>query len=203
MASADKTLAAEVRRGTRFSVSFGRAVAKTGDDMKKFNSHRLILGLFILAFIVITELVTARYKLPAWPAYVAWILFFIEHFNARRAPHILLGAVVGIVFILLAPSAIGLLAKVVGVEWGRLIYILAAVYAIVAFGEIVPLLLNNYTFLFFTVCGLALGAPNPNPYVWAVMAVIGGGLLIGGSWVASQWLDGRLGLAVVPAHEAR
>ena len=68
-------------------------------------------------------------------------------------PHILLGALVGIVFILLAPSAIGLLAKGVGVEWGRLVYILAAVYAIVAFGEIVPVLLNNYTFLFFTVCG--------------------------------------------------
>jgi len=171
--------------------------------MKKFNGHRLILGLFILVFIVITELLTARCKLPAWPAYVAWILFFIEHFNVRRAPHILLGAVVGIAFILLAPPVIGMLAKMFGVEWGRLIYILAAVYAIVAFGEIVPVLLNNYTFLFFTVCGLALGAPNPNPYVWALMAVIGGGLLIGGSWLASQWLDGRLGLTVVPAHEAR
>lgn len=171
--------------------------------MTRFDSHRLLLGLFILAFIIITELVTSRYKLPAWPAYVAWILFFIEHHNARRVPHILVGAVVGIAFILWAPSAIGLLAKGVGGEWGRLVYILAAVYAIVAFGEIVPVLLNNYTFLFFTISGLALGAPNPNPYVWAVMAVLGGGLLIGGSWVASQWLGGRLRLGGVPAHEAR
>jgi hypothetical protein len=171
--------------------------------MKQFNGHRLILGLFILAFIVVMELVTSRYKLPAWPAYVAWILFFIEHFNVRRAPHILLGALVGIGFILLAPSAIGLLAKAFGVEWGRLVYILAAVYAIVAFGEIVPWVLNNYTFLFFTVSGLALGAPNPNPYIWALMAVVGGGLLIGASLLVSHWLDGRLGLAVLPAHEAR
>jgi hypothetical protein len=169
----------------------------------KFNGHRLTLGLFILAFIVVTELVTSRYKLPAWPAYVAWILFFIEHHNARRVPHILIGALVGIGFILLAPSAIGLLAKVFGVEWGRLVYILAAVYAIVAFGEIVPVLLNNYTFLFFTVSGLALAAPNPNPYTWAIMAVVGGGLLIGGSLLASQWLDGRFRLRGAPAQEAR
>ena len=169
--------------------------------MKQFNGHRLILGLFILAFIVVTELVTSRYKLPAWPAYVGWILFFIEHFNVRRVPAILLGAVVGIGFILLAPAAIGLLARALGVEWGRLVYILAAVYTIVALGEIVPWLLNNYTFLFFTVSGLALGAPNPNPYIWAVMAVVGGGLLIGASLLASHLLEGRLGLAALPAHE--
>src|SRR2546430_12601688 len=42
----------------------------------------------------------------------------------------------------------------------RSIYILAAVYAIFAFGEMIPLVLNNYTFMFFTVAGLALAAPN-------------------------------------------
>ncbi|MGH8201327.1 MAG: hypothetical protein ACREVO_13360 [Steroidobacteraceae bacterium] len=49
----------------------------------KFNRHRLILGLYVLALIVITELVTARLGLPAWPAYVAWILFFGEHMNPK------------------------------------------------------------------------------------------------------------------------
>jgi hypothetical protein len=154
--------------------------------MIKFDRQRLIFGLFVLAFIVITELATARLKLPAWPAYVVWVVFFIEQLNTKKVPHILVGAAVGNGLILLAPLAIGALAPIFGVEWGRIIFILVAVYAIVAFGEVIPLILNNYAFLFFTLGGIALLAPNPNPYVWALMAVGGGGLLIAGSVLAGK-----------------
>src|SRR5256885_11537969 len=87
---------------------------------------------------------------------------------------------------MLAPIVIGLLAHLSGAEWGRLIYILAAVYAIFAFGEMIPLVLNNYTFMFFTVAGLALAAPNPNPQLWLLMAAAGGGLLIGATIVIGR-----------------
>jgi hypothetical protein len=152
----------------------------------KFNRRRLILGLYVLALIVITELVTGHLRLPAWPAFVAWVLFFGEHMNPKRAPHILIGAAVGIALVMLAPIVIGLLAYLTGAEWGRLIYILAAVYAIFAFGEMVPLVLNNYTFMFFTVAGLALAAPNPNPQLWLLVEAAGGGLLIGATIVVGR-----------------
>jgi hypothetical protein len=152
----------------------------------KFNRRRLILGLYVLALIVITELVTGYLKLPAWPAFVAWVLFFGEHMNPKRAPHILIGSAAGIGLVMLAPLAIGLLAHLIGVEWGRLIYILAAVYAIFAFGEMIPLVLSNYTFMFFTVAGLALAAPNPNPLLWLLVEVVGGGLLIGATIVVGR-----------------
>jgi Protein of unknown function (DUF1097) len=152
----------------------------------KFNRRRLILGLYVLALIVITELVTGHLRLPAWPAFVAWVLFFGEHMNPRRAPHILIGAAVGIALVMLAPIVIGLLAYLTGAEWGRLIYILAAVYAIFAFGEMIPLVLNNYTFMFFTVAGLALAAPNPNPQLWLLVEAAGGGLLIGATIVVGR-----------------
>lgn len=152
----------------------------------KFNRRRLILGLYVLALIVITELVTGHLKLPAWPAFVAWVLFFGEHMNPKRTPHILIGAAAGIGLVMLAPIVIGLLAHPIGVEWGRLIYILAAVYAIFAFGEMIPLVLNNYTFMFFTVAGLALAAPNPNPQLWLLMEAAGGGLLIGATIVVGR-----------------
>ena len=152
----------------------------------KFNRRRLILGLYVLALIVITELVTGRLRLPAWPAFVAWVLFFGEHMSPKRAPHILIGAAAGIGLVMLAPIVIGLLAHLSGAEWGRLIYISAAVYAIFAFGEMIPLVLNNYTFMFFTVAGLALAAPNPNPQLWLLMAAAGGGLLIGATIVVGR-----------------
>jgi hypothetical protein len=152
----------------------------------KFNRRRLILGLYVLALIVITELVTGHLKLPAWPALVAWVLFFGEHMNPKRTPHILIGAAAGIGLVMVAPIVIGLLAHLIGAEWGRLLYILAAVYAIFAFGEMIPLVLNNYTFMFFTVAGLALAAPNPNPQLWLLMEAAGGGLLIGATIVVGR-----------------
>jgi hypothetical protein len=152
----------------------------------KFNRPRLILGLYVLAFIVVTELVTGHLGLPAWPAFVAWVLFFAEHMNPKRAPHVLIGAAAGIGLVMLAPLVIGLLAHLIGAEWGRLIYILAAVYAIFAFGEMIPLVLNYHTFMFFTVAGLALAAPNPNPQLWLLVEVVGGGLLIGATIVVGR-----------------
>jgi hypothetical protein len=152
----------------------------------KFNRRRLILGLYVLALIVITELVTGYFKLPAWPAFVAWVLFFGEHMNPKRAPHVLIGGAAGIGLVMLAPIVIGLLAHLIGAEWGRLIYILAAVYAIFAFGEMIPLVLSNHTFMFFTVAGLALATPNPNPLLWLLMEVAGGGLLIGATIVVGR-----------------
>jgi len=152
----------------------------------KFNRHRLILGLYVLALIVVTELVTGHLELPAWPAFVTWVLFFGEHMNPRRAPHVLIGAAVGIGFVMLAPLVIGSLAHLIGAEWGRLIYILAAVYAIFAFGEMLPLALNHCTFMLFTVAGLALAAPHPNPPLWLLMEAAGGGLLIGATIVVCR-----------------
>ena len=151
-----------------------------------FNRRRLILGLYVLALIVITELVTHYLKLPAWPAYVAWVLFFVEHMNPKRAPHVLIGAATGIGLVILAPSVIGLLAHLIGADWGRLIYILAAVYAIFALGEMIPFVLNSHTFMLFTVAGLALATPHPNPPLWLLMEAVGGGLLIGATIVAGR-----------------
>jgi len=164
--------------------------------MVKFNRQRLIFGLYVLALIVITEFVTGYFRLPGWPAYAAWVLFFIEHMNAQKVPHILVGAITGLVLIVLAAPVIGLLAPVIGLGWGRLVYVLAAVYAIFAFGEMIPLLLNNYAFMYLTIAGIALQTPNPNPYLWMAMVAVGGGLLI-----AATLLVGKImGLPPAPVH---
>ena len=59
-------------------------------------------------------------------------------------------------------------------------HFLGVVYAIVAFGELVPLLFNNYAFMYLTVTGVAVQAPEPNPYLWMAVAAVGGALLIAG-----------------------
>jgi hypothetical protein len=148
--------------------------------MPKFNRQRLTFGLYLLVLIAATELLTGRFGLPAWPAFMAMIFFFVEDMDPGVVPHILVGGVFGIACILLAMPTIEALAPLIGVEFARLAYILGVVYAIVAFGEMAPLFFNNYAFMYLTVTGLAVQLPQPNPYLWMAVAGVGGGLLIAG-----------------------
>ena len=148
--------------------------------MPAFNRQRLIFGLYLLVLIAAAELIAGHFKLPAWPAFMAMIFFFVEHMDVKKAPHILVGGVFGIACILLAKPVVGALAPMLGVEMATLAYILGIVYAIVAFGEMAPMFFNNYAFMYLTVTGLAMHLPQPNPYLWMAVAGIGGGALIAG-----------------------
>jgi hypothetical protein len=161
----------------RLGLGLGLGYAK---DMAKLDKQRLVFGVFLLVLIAAFEIVTGKLHLPAWPAFLAMIFFFVEQMNPKKAPHILLGGAFGVAAILAAGPMIGALAPVMGVELARLAFILVAVYAIVAFGEMVPILFNNYAFMSLTVTGLAVQLPNPNPFLWMAMGVVGGALLIGG-----------------------
>jgi len=148
--------------------------------MLKFNRERLIFGGYLLVLIAAAELVTGYLGIPAWPAFMAMIFFFAEDMDPRKAPHILVGGVFGIACILLAAPVIGALSPLIGFEFARLAYILLIVYAIVAFGEMAPLVFNNYAFMFLTVTGLAMQLPQPSPWLWMAVAGLGGGVLIAG-----------------------
>ena len=148
--------------------------------MPKFDKQRLIFGLYLLVLIAAAELITGHFKLPAWPAFIAMILFFVDHMDVKKAPQILVGGTFGIALILLAKPIIGALAPVLGLELASLAFVLILVYAIVAFGEMLPLLFNNYAFMYLTVTGVAATAPGANVFLWMAMAAVGGALLIGG-----------------------
>jgi hypothetical protein len=148
--------------------------------MPKFDRQRLVFGLYLLVLIAAAVLVSGHFKLPAWPAFMAMIFFFVEEMNVSKVPHILVGGVFGIACILLATPIIGALAPLIGVDYGTLVYILVVVYAIVAFGEMLPLIFNNFAFMYLTVTGIAVQAPEPNPYLWMAVTAVGGGLLIAG-----------------------
>ncbi len=148
--------------------------------MPKFDRTRLIFGLYLLVLIAAFELLVGQLKVPGWPGFVAMIFFFVEHMDVKKAPHIIVGGVFGIALILLAKPIIGALAPLMGVELAGLAFVLVLVYAIVAFGEMVPMLFNNYAFMYLTVTGVAVTQPNPNPFLWMAIAALGGSALIAG-----------------------
>lgn len=148
--------------------------------MAKLDPQRLIFGLFLLVLIVVGELIMTHYHLPPWPAFMVMVFFFMEHMDPKKIPHILVGGVLGIVCIILIKPFIGILAPSIGAEAAKLLFIVIAVYAIVAFGEILPVLFNNFAFMFLIVSGVAIWTPEPKPLVWIGVELIGGGIFIAG-----------------------
>lgn len=149
--------------------------------MPKFSRRALIFGLYLVALVAVAQYIGDYFDVPLWPAYMCMIFFFLAHSDARKVPHIILGAITGIAAILLVAPVFALLGPHIGIEASKIGLIVVLVYAIVAFSAPVPSIFNDYAFMSLTFSGLALGTKAPNPYLWMAVAGIGGSILIGGS----------------------
>ncbi len=150
--------------------------------MAKISPQRLVFGVFLIVLIVIGEIVFHAVKAPAWAAFMVMIFFFVEHMNVKKAPEILVGGLFGLACILLARYSIAALAPILGAQLALLLFIVVVVYAIVAFGEVVPIVFNNYAFMYLTV-GAAIARANPeqfNSVLWMATELVGGGIFIAG-----------------------
>jgi len=67
-----------------------------------------------------------------------------------------------------------------GIELGKLIYILIFVCAVFSLGEVVSVLFHNYTLMYFLVATMARKATEPNVFQWIGVEIVGGALFIAG-----------------------
>ena len=81
---------------------------------------------------------------------------------------------------MLAVQFVDLLSPIVGVTNAQLTYICLAVYVFVAFGESLPMIFNNYAFMFFLVSGLAgaVVVEAQEPWLWFVAELVGGAFAV-------------------------
>lgn len=144
--------------------------------MTKLDPQRLIFGLFLLVLIIAIESVLHQFHLSGWPAFMVMVFFFVEHMDVKKAPQILVGGAIGILTALGFFLFVGKFAPEVGQLPAILLYICVAVYAIVAFGEMVPVVFNNYAFMFLTVSiGVAAANLGAAKFLqWVGIELIGG-----------------------------
>jgi hypothetical protein len=148
----------------------------------------MIFGAYLLGLITVAEVIIGHFHLPAWPAFMVMIFFFVEHMDVKKAPSILAGVTFGIGLVIVAKLMVTALVPLLGLELAKLAFVLTIVYAIVAFGEMLPLLFNNYAFMSLTVAGLAAQLPDPKPLLWMAMSAVGGALLIAGVVGIGKWM---------------
>lgn len=145
---------------------------------KVFTKHNVLFGFLLVAFVIIFEIILARLSLPAWPAFMVMIFFFVAHEDTKLAPNILIGGLAGIVCVVLIKEFVMAFEPAIGEEAAKLTFIGLFVYAIVMLKDAIPYVFNSYAFMFFLVAALAAKAPNSNPYLWMGVEFIVGGLFI-------------------------
>jgi len=146
--------------------------------MAKLSKDRLVFGALLIVLIALGEIILGHFKLATWPAFMVMIFFFEAHMDIKKAANILVGGLFGIANLIIIKIFLEAAAPSLGLELAKLLYVLVFVYAIVALGEVVPVLFNNYTFMYFLVAAVAVKAPDPNIFSWMGVEVVGGGLFI-------------------------
>jgi hypothetical protein len=147
---------------------------------KVFTRRSILFGLLLVTFIIIFEIILACLGLPAWPAFMVMIFFFISHEDIGRAPHILVGGLAGIVCLILIREFVELLGPSIGLEAAKLTFIGLFVYAIVLLKDAIPYVFNSYAFMFFLVSALAAKEPGQSPLVWMGVELVVGAVFIAG-----------------------
>ncbi len=159
---------------------------------KVFSRRNILFGFLLVAFIIVFEVAMLLLDLPAWPAFLVMIQFFVVHEDATKAPQIVIGGLFGIVCAILMGPFAHVVSPYTGMDAARLTFIGLFVYAIVLFKDALPEVFNSHAFLFFLVSSIAMKAHAPRPYVW--MAVE---LVLGVVFVAGVLAIGRIVTAVL------
>ena len=145
---------------------------------KVFMKRNIVFGFLLVAFIIIFEIILARLSLPAWPAFMVMIFFFVVHEDTKQSPNILIGGLAGIACVILCGLFIDALQSLIGQEAAKLLFVGLFVYSIVVLQNTIPYVFNSYAFMFFLVSALAMHATKANPYIWMGVEFIVGGIFI-------------------------
>ena len=159
---------------------------------KIFTKRGFLFGFLLVAFVIAFEIILARLSLPAWPAFMVMICFFIVHEDTKQAPNILVGGLMGIFCVVLCGMFIDALQPVIGHEAAKLLFIGLFVYAIVLLQHALPYAFNSFAFMFFLVSAVALPTAKVSPYVWMAEEIIVGGIFIAGILGMNKLVDAVL-----------
>jgi hypothetical protein len=154
---------------------------------ESLNRYNVFYGILLVALIIIGEVGIYYLKMPGWPMFAALVLFFLGHLEVKNIPAIFIGGLVGIICSVLLSYLIILLDPILGNFIPTLIFIGTFVFLIVLYKDVFPWVFNSYAFMFFLMTGMARGDAAPS--VLAVIMLLGGGFMIGGTLIINKIME--------------
>ena len=145
---------------------------------KIFKKEKVTFGILLILLIIIAELAIHYFAIPGWPAFAVMVFFFLGHANKKIIKEILFGGVFGITCCVLSHNFNLLFGTITSDFTAKVIFVCIFVFSIVLFKDVLPVIFNDYAFMFFLISSLA-GAYN-NPILIAGVELVGGSFLIAG-----------------------
>jgi hypothetical protein len=161
--------------------------------MKKvFTKRSLLFGLLLVTFVIAFELIFFCLSLPAWPAFMVMIFFFVAHEDTRQSAPIIVGGLMGIFCVVLLEWSGEFLQPLLGQPAAKFLFIGLFVYSIVLLKDALPYLFNSYAFMFFLVAALAKPGAKVSPWLWMGIELVFGVIFILGILGINRAVDALL-----------
>ncbi|HON59845.1 MAG TPA: hypothetical protein PLT45_09970 [Smithella sp.] len=159
---------------------------------KVFTKRNLLFGFLLVALVIAFEVIFFSLSLPAWPAFMVMIFFFVAHEDPRQAAPIVVGGLMGIFCIVLLEGFVEILQPLLGQPAAKFFFIGLFVYSIVLLKDALPYLFNSYAFMFFLVAALAKPGAGVSPWVWMSIELVVGVIFILGILGINRAVDALL-----------
>lgn len=144
----------------------------------KFSKSTLIAALISGIWLCVTLFVLNLCGVSiGWPAFMPFVLFNLTGWKTSEVKSIFLGGGAGLLLGGIALKGIFLIIGRTGIFYTYLIPIFIAIFLLVALGDVIPVLFNNYTFCFYTI---AFATPEQETLKWILIMLLGGGFYFGG-----------------------
>lgn len=158
--------------------------------LKKASKQEIVTSVCILLWIFVVNVATPMItSLPAWPMFFVTIFFFTLGANVKQIPTIFLSGIMGILSAFVLIKLLGVMAPVLGEVSATLILLFSVLAIIIVGGNFLPVLFNNITFCYLTVCTIDMALIEGSTTGWLLMHIVGGMVILAGALLISIMVD--------------
>lgn len=158
------------------------------------------IGLFVGIWLAVTMVLMTAFKINlGWSAYLTLPLFFLAGNDPKQLLNLFVGGAVGIILAACFFPIFAMLTPALGAQLTPLVIIFIIIFLIIALGNAVPMVFNNFNLVYFTAAigfytifyGIAAVTKTPYALVpetlkMVVVMIVGGLFFTGGTLLFIQ-----------------
>ena len=122
------------------------------EGKKGISTLKLVAGISVAIWILVTIEILGRFNIhQVWPAALVVLFFFLGHADTKNIPNIFVGGVAGLLLAAALPLCVKFLVPMLGLKASIYVVVGVMVFFIVALGDLLHIVFNDYNFAYFTI----------------------------------------------------
>ena len=151
---------------------------------KKASKQEIVTSIGMLIWIFLVNIVTPMItSAPPWPMFLVTIFFFTLGGDVKQIKTIFLSGIVGICMTYIVLQILIMITPIMGETAAMALLIFIVLALIIVGGNFFPVIFNNITFAFLTICTIDFAIIESSFMSWLLMFLIGGAIILTGALV--------------------